>query len=283
MSPSLRRYRCCVPRRKSVISRRSTSTTLATCCHGGQLQTTTKSKFTSSRADDRDDEKFQKEHARKKRCRGYRTIRELANSRGDILSKCDEQSGFMPIALNVIVKLCAVRKLDQSASWLTTSSFVRKSTVTESWRQWAWKMTALTGTTSGAHYVRWMWLPQSWTWIGSIHGLHWVGLGGMTGLWHLFKFLIMHFSTVDAVTFKLWVYELLTILVLPQLKVSITLLAVSHIVYEFNSTPGIHGLDWTGSGKNGPMSNSELPRVCHSTLLYAKQLLDTHHHVYSCT
>jgi len=72
--------------------------------------------FTSSRADDRVDEKFQKEHARKKRCRGYRTIRELANSRGDILSKCDEQSGFMPIALNVIVKLCAVRKLDQFAS-----------------------------------------------------------------------------------------------------------------------------------------------------------------------
>jgi len=71
---------------------------------------------------------------------------------------------------------------------------------------------------------------QRWTWIVSIHpctGLNWIR-------WIDYDPVLNsnYCSTVDAVSFKLWFNERLTIPVLPRLKVSIIIISGT-LVYEF--------------------------------------------------
>jgi len=56
---------------------------------------------------------------------------------------------------------------------------------------------------------------QNWTWIGSIHGLDWIGWDDCDPVLNS-----NHCRTVDAVSFIYEIYELLTVPVLPRLKVS---------------------------------------------------------------
>ena len=77
---------------------------------------------------------------------------------------------------------------------------------------------------------------QSWTWIGSIHELDWIGLGGMTVTPFLLNLVIIEAQLMLFLSICV-IYEP----VVPRLKFS------SRTDYEFDLKPNIRRLDWIGS------------------------------------